>query len=71
VPHPSPAKAKQFREIDLLAARESVRAIAATTIRHFIYLSVAHPAPVMKESRCTGSGARSPRIATRRRGSIR
>jgi uncharacterized protein YbjT (DUF2867 family) len=49
VPHPSPAKAKQFREIDLVAARESVRAIAGTTIRHFIYLSVAHPAPAMKD----------------------
>ena len=49
VPHPSPAKAQQFREIDLVAIRESVRASVGTTIRHFIYLSVAHPAPVMKD----------------------
>lgn len=47
VPHPSPAKAKEFREIDLVAIRESVRAVANSSIRHFIYLSVAHPAPAM------------------------
>jgi uncharacterized protein YbjT (DUF2867 family) len=28
--------------------RESVRAVANSTIRHFIYLSVAQPAPAMK-----------------------
>ena len=49
VPHPSPAKARQFLEVDLVAIRESVRAAAGTSIRHFIYLSVAQPAPVMKD----------------------
>jgi uncharacterized protein YbjT (DUF2867 family) len=49
VPHPSPSKAQQFREIDLAAVRESTRAAIDTTIRHFIYLSVAQPAPVMKD----------------------
>jgi uncharacterized protein YbjT (DUF2867 family) len=49
VPHPSPAKAREFREIDLVAVRESVRAVAGTPVRHFIYLSVAQPAPVMKD----------------------
>jgi uncharacterized protein YbjT (DUF2867 family) len=48
VAHPSPAKAEEFRSIDLVSIRESVRAVAGSTIRHFIYLSVAHPAPVMK-----------------------
>jgi uncharacterized protein YbjT (DUF2867 family) len=48
VPHPSPSKALQFREIDLVAIRESVRAATGTSIRHFLYLSVAQPAPVMK-----------------------
>ena len=48
VPHPSPAKAKQFREVDLVAIQESTRAAMNTTIRHFIYLSVAQPAPAMK-----------------------
>lgn len=48
VPHPSPAKAKEFREIDLVSVRESVRAASGTSIRHFVYLSVAMPAPAMK-----------------------
>ena len=48
VAHPSPAKAKQFREIDLVAAKASIRAAASAGVEHFIYLSVAHPAPVMK-----------------------
>jgi uncharacterized protein YbjT (DUF2867 family) len=48
VPHPSPAKAQQFRDVDLVAIRESVRAAIGTSIRHFLYLSVAQPAPVMK-----------------------
>ena len=48
VPHPSPTKATEFRAIDLVSARESVAAAKATAIEHFIYVSVAHPAPVMK-----------------------
>jgi uncharacterized protein YbjT (DUF2867 family) len=48
VAHPSPAKAQQFREIDLVSARESVAAARAAGVAHFIYLSVAQPAPVMQ-----------------------
>lgn len=48
VPHPSPAKAAQFRAVDLPAGMAGIRAAAEAGIRHFIYLSVAHPAPVMK-----------------------
>jgi uncharacterized protein YbjT (DUF2867 family) len=48
VPHPSPAKAAQFRTIDLVAVRESIAAAVASGIQHFIYLSVAQPAPIMK-----------------------
>ena len=48
VPHPSPAKARQFQEVDLASVRASVEAAAAARIRHFVYVSVAHPAPVMK-----------------------
>ncbi len=48
VPHPSPAKAKQFREIDLVSIRVAVKAARDAGIRHFVYLSVAQPAPVMK-----------------------
>jgi len=48
-PHPSPAKAKQFREVDLVSMRASVAAATQAGIGHFIYVSVAHPAPVMRE----------------------
>ncbi len=48
VSHPSPAKAAEFRAIDLVSAREAINAAAELGIAHFIYLSVAHPAPVMK-----------------------
>jgi uncharacterized protein YbjT (DUF2867 family) len=48
VAHPSHAKATEFREIDLKSCRESVAAALAAGIRHFVYVSVAHPAPAMK-----------------------
>jgi uncharacterized protein YbjT (DUF2867 family) len=49
VSHPSPAKAREFRSIDLVAAKAGVEAARFAGVRHFIYVSVAHPAPVMKE----------------------
>ncbi|MBI3477976.1 MAG: NAD(P)-dependent oxidoreductase [Acidobacteria bacterium] len=48
VAHPSPAKAAEFQSIDLVAAREAINAAADSGIAHFVYLSVAHPAPMMK-----------------------
>lgn len=49
VPKPSPAKAKQFREIDLVSIRAAVAAAQAAAPRpHVVYLSVAQPAPVMR-----------------------
>ena len=48
VAHPSPAKASQFRSIDLVAGRETVAAAVHAGVRHFVYVSVAHPAPAMK-----------------------
>jgi uncharacterized protein YbjT (DUF2867 family) len=48
VPRPSPAKARQFREIDLVSGRASVSAARASGVEHFVYVSVAQPAPVMK-----------------------
>jgi uncharacterized protein YbjT (DUF2867 family) len=47
VPHPSPRKARQFVEIDLRSALESSEAARAARIAHFVYVSVAQPAPVM------------------------
>jgi len=49
VPHPSPSKGAEFRAIDLVSAREAIDACAELGMRHFIYLSVAHPAPMMKD----------------------
>ncbi|HSO76203.1 MAG TPA: NAD(P)H-binding protein [Blastocatellia bacterium] len=48
VPHPSPAKAAEFQSIDAASARASVSAAAGGGVQHFVYVSVAQPAPVMK-----------------------
>lgn len=48
VPHPSPAKAAEFKSIDLASVRASVSAAAGTGVKHFVYVSVAQPSPVMK-----------------------
>ena len=48
VAHPSPAKAKEFREIDLVSAQVAVKAARDARIGHFIYLSVAQPAKMMQ-----------------------
>jgi uncharacterized protein YbjT (DUF2867 family) len=48
VAHPSPAKAAEFRSIDLVSVREAVAAARHAGIRHFVYVGVAHPAPVMR-----------------------
>ena len=48
VAHPSPAKADQFRSVDLVSIREAARAAADAGVRHFVYVSVAHPAPMME-----------------------
>lgn len=47
-PHPNPAKAEEFRRVDLVSARESVAAAKAAGVAHFVYVSVAQPAPVMR-----------------------
>jgi uncharacterized protein YbjT (DUF2867 family) len=48
VPHPSPRKAKQFIDIDLRSAIESIEAARDNGLAHFGYVSVAQPAPVMR-----------------------
>jgi len=47
VSHPSPAKAKEFIEIDQRSGIEAIRVAKRAGIAHFIYVSVAHPAPAM------------------------
>jgi uncharacterized protein YbjT (DUF2867 family) len=48
VTHPSPAKAEEFRAVDYGAARAAIAAAREAGVQHFVYLSVAQPAPVMK-----------------------
>lgn len=48
VPHPSPRKAHLFEAIDLESVRAAVKIALESGIQHFVYVSVAHPAPVMK-----------------------
>jgi nucleoside-diphosphate-sugar epimerase len=49
VAHPGPGKGDQFRAIDLMSIEAAVDAATHAGIRHFVYVSVAHPAPMMKE----------------------
>jgi uncharacterized protein YbjT (DUF2867 family) len=48
VTHPNPAKKDEFRAVDLGSARAAIEAAREAGIRHFVYISVAQPAPVMK-----------------------
>ena len=48
VSHPAPWKAAQFRSIDLVSLEQSLAAAKFASAAHFVYVSVAHPAPVMK-----------------------
>jgi uncharacterized protein YbjT (DUF2867 family) len=47
-PHPSPAKAAEFRSVDLASIRATSIAAKAAGAAHLVYVSAAHPAPVMK-----------------------
>ena len=47
-PHPSPAKAASFRAVDLPSVDAALAAARAARIAHFVYVSVAQPAPVMQ-----------------------
>jgi uncharacterized protein YbjT (DUF2867 family) len=47
-PRPSPAKAAEFRRVDLVSVEAAVVAALHAGIRHFVYLSVAQPAPIMR-----------------------
>ena len=48
VPKPAPWKGPAFRAIDLVSAQVSLEAAASAGVKHFVYVSVAHPAPIMK-----------------------
>ena len=59
-PHPSPAKAAEFQRVDLPSILASVDAARRANVEHLVYVSVAHPAPVMHayiEARSAGEHA--------------
>ncbi|MQA29357.1 MAG: NAD(P)H-binding protein [Luteitalea sp.] len=47
-PHPNPAKAAEFQRVDLVSIRAAVAAASQSAAQHIVYLSVAHPAPIMQ-----------------------
>jgi uncharacterized protein YbjT (DUF2867 family) len=47
-PHPSPRKAAEFRSIDLASIRATTIVARKAGAVHLVYVSAAHPAPVMK-----------------------
>jgi uncharacterized protein YbjT (DUF2867 family) len=47
-PHPSPAKAAEFRRVDLESARAAFAAAGELGAAHIVYVSVARPAPIMR-----------------------
>jgi len=48
VSHPSPTKAEEFQAIDRVAGLGAIDAARQAGVQHFIYLSVAQLAPIMK-----------------------
>jgi uncharacterized protein YbjT (DUF2867 family) len=48
VTHPNPSKKDEFRAVDLGSARAAIEAARQAGVTHFVYVSVAQPAPVMK-----------------------
>ncbi len=69
VPKPAPWKGPLFHAIDGPAALASIRAARAADVRHFVYVSVAHPAPIMQDyiavrTACEAAIAKAGLIAT-------
>src|SRR5262249_30486581 len=48
VSKPRPGKEREFRDIDLKAIETAAAVARQGNVRHFVYLSVAQPAPVMR-----------------------
>jgi uncharacterized protein YbjT (DUF2867 family) len=47
-PHPNPSKGAEFEAVDLSSIRATTAAAVRAGARHLVYLSVAHPAPIMR-----------------------
>ena len=48
VTHPNPSKKDEFRAVDMASALVAIEAAREAGVTHFVYVSVAQPAPVMK-----------------------
>lgn len=59
-PHPNPAKAFEFRSVDLASTRAVTSAARLRGAAHLVCVSAAHPAPVMRayHDRRAGAGHR-------------
>ncbi len=69
VPKPAPWEGSQFRAIDGPSAVAAIRAAREAGVRHMVYVSVAHPAPVMRDyiavrSECEAAIAGAGLVAT-------
>jgi uncharacterized protein YbjT (DUF2867 family) len=69
VSHPAPWKEREFRAVDLASVNASVEAALEASVKHFVYVSVAQPAPIMKayiqvRSECEAVISRSGMNAT-------
>lgn len=48
VSHPSPWKADEFQRVDVASVKAATASAKQRGVKHFVYVSVAHPAPIMK-----------------------
>lgn len=48
-PKPAPWKGREFRAVDLRSALAAIEAARLANAAHFVYVSVAHPAPIMRD----------------------
>jgi uncharacterized protein YbjT (DUF2867 family) len=48
-PHPNPSKAAEFERVDLASIRATTTVAPRADVRHIVYVSVAHPAPIMHD----------------------
>ncbi len=47
-PSPAPWKASEFERVDLVSLKVALEAARRSKVAHFVYLSVAQPAPIMR-----------------------
>ena len=48
-PHPNPREAAEFLRVDLASIVATAQAARSAGVRHVVYVSVAQPAPVMRD----------------------